>query len=392
MRDRAPLPADPVALPAPGRRRRSRASTPAARRSASGTCPLGARDAILGHLRLLLAWTAAVNLTAIRDPEAAVTGHLLDSLAAVPLLRAAGVRRFLDLGSGGGYPGLPLALALPAETRPARRLDRQEGRLPARRGGRGRGRRPGRGGRGSRRGAGGRPPPPRAMAGGDGARGGAARRARGARLPPPRARRPPAGVEARRPRRRAGPGTRGRGGARRRRRGGADGGVEIVPLPAPIPGLEDHVLVAVRKGRAHGSGTGRARRRSGSAVRGDAPHAPGGAAIRSAAMRVAVLSDIHANLPALDAVLAALGDVDAVWQLGDVVGYGPHPDEVVARLREIGATGVRGNHDAAALGHPGRWSGSTRPPAGRSSGRPGGSRRRPGPGWPACRSEPSSAR
>jgi diadenosine tetraphosphatase ApaH/serine/threonine PP2A family protein phosphatase len=67
-------------------------------------------------------------------------------------------------------------------------------------------------------------------------------------------------------------------------------------------------------------------------------------------MRVAILSDIHANLPALDTVLAALGEVDAVWQLGDVVGYGPHPDEVVARLREIGATGVRGNHDVAALG------------------------------------------
>jgi diadenosine tetraphosphatase ApaH/serine/threonine PP2A family protein phosphatase len=67
-------------------------------------------------------------------------------------------------------------------------------------------------------------------------------------------------------------------------------------------------------------------------------------------MRIAVLSDIHANLPALEAVLAALGPVDAVWHLGDVVGYGPHPDEVVARLREIGATGVRGNHDAAALG------------------------------------------
>ena len=67
-------------------------------------------------------------------------------------------------------------------------------------------------------------------------------------------------------------------------------------------------------------------------------------------MRVAVLSDIHSNLPALDAVLDALGQFDAVWQLGDVVGYGPHPDEVVARLREIGATGVRGNHDVAALG------------------------------------------
>ena len=67
-------------------------------------------------------------------------------------------------------------------------------------------------------------------------------------------------------------------------------------------------------------------------------------------MRVAVLSDIHANLVALDAVLAALGSVDAVWHLGDVVGYGPDPDGVVARLTEIGAVGVRGNHDAAAAG------------------------------------------
>jgi diadenosine tetraphosphatase ApaH/serine/threonine PP2A family protein phosphatase len=67
-------------------------------------------------------------------------------------------------------------------------------------------------------------------------------------------------------------------------------------------------------------------------------------------MRIGIVSDIHANLPALDAVLAALGEIDALWQLGDVVGYGPHPDEVVARLRERGAIGVRGNHDAAALG------------------------------------------
>ncbi len=67
-------------------------------------------------------------------------------------------------------------------------------------------------------------------------------------------------------------------------------------------------------------------------------------------MRVAVLSDIHANLPALEAVLSAAGPVDAVWQLGDVVGYGPEPDGVVARLAAIGATGVAGNHDLAALG------------------------------------------
>ena len=70
----------------------------------------------------------------------------------------------------------------------------------------------------------------------------------------------------------------------------------------------------------------------------------------SAGMRIAVLSDIHANLPALDAVLADAGSVDGIWHLGDVVGYGPDPDGVIARLREIGAVGVRGNHDAAAAG------------------------------------------
>ena len=67
-------------------------------------------------------------------------------------------------------------------------------------------------------------------------------------------------------------------------------------------------------------------------------------------MRIAVLADIHSNLRALEAVLASIGSVDAVWQLGDVVGYGPDPDAVVARLREAGAVGVRGNHDAAAVG------------------------------------------
>jgi diadenosine tetraphosphatase ApaH/serine/threonine PP2A family protein phosphatase len=67
-------------------------------------------------------------------------------------------------------------------------------------------------------------------------------------------------------------------------------------------------------------------------------------------MRIAVLSDIHSNLPALDAVLEDLGTVDAVWVLGDIVGYGPDPDAVVARLREVDAVAVRGNHDAAALG------------------------------------------
>ncbi len=67
-------------------------------------------------------------------------------------------------------------------------------------------------------------------------------------------------------------------------------------------------------------------------------------------MRIAVVSDVHANLPALDAVIEAVDAVDAWWHCGDVVDYGPHPDEVVARLRDLGARGVLGNHDAAALG------------------------------------------
>jgi len=67
-------------------------------------------------------------------------------------------------------------------------------------------------------------------------------------------------------------------------------------------------------------------------------------------MRIAVLSDIHANLPALDSVLGHAGRVDGIWHLGDVVGYGPDPDGVIGRLREVGAVGVRGNHDAAAAG------------------------------------------
>jgi len=67
-------------------------------------------------------------------------------------------------------------------------------------------------------------------------------------------------------------------------------------------------------------------------------------------MRIAVLSDIHSNLIALDAVLAHAGPVDAIWHLGDIVGYGPDPDAVVDRLTERGANGVRGNHDAAAVG------------------------------------------
>jgi predicted phosphodiesterase len=67
-------------------------------------------------------------------------------------------------------------------------------------------------------------------------------------------------------------------------------------------------------------------------------------------MRIAVLSDIHSNIVALDAVLSSIGSVDALWHLGDVVGYGPEPDAVIERLKAHDAVGVRGNHDAAAAG------------------------------------------
>jgi diadenosine tetraphosphatase ApaH/serine/threonine PP2A family protein phosphatase len=67
-------------------------------------------------------------------------------------------------------------------------------------------------------------------------------------------------------------------------------------------------------------------------------------------MRVAVLSDIHSNLPALEAVLDAVAPFDQLWVLGDSVGYGPDPDAVVERLRAEDAVAVQGNHDAAALG------------------------------------------
>ncbi|HET7026875.1 MAG TPA: RsmG family class I SAM-dependent methyltransferase [Candidatus Limnocylindrales bacterium] len=73
-----------------------------------------ARIEIDGHARLLLAWTTAVNLTAIRDPVDVARLHVLDSLAAVALLRLRGVEQLIDLGSGGGYPGIPLAAALRA--------------------------------------------------------------------------------------------------------------------------------------------------------------------------------------------------------------------------------------------------------------------------------------
>jgi 16S rRNA (guanine527-N7)-methyltransferase len=78
------------------------------------TLPPAARAAIDGHARLLMAWTPAINLTAIRDPAEVAVAHVVDSLSGLAVLAERGADRYIDLGSGGGYPGLPIAAALPA--------------------------------------------------------------------------------------------------------------------------------------------------------------------------------------------------------------------------------------------------------------------------------------
>ncbi|MDP9362759.1 MAG: metallophosphatase family protein [Chloroflexota bacterium] len=68
-------------------------------------------------------------------------------------------------------------------------------------------------------------------------------------------------------------------------------------------------------------------------------------------MRVLLVSDVHGNVVALEAVLAASPPFDALWNLGDTVGYGPRPAECLALLRDRGAAPMlAGNHDLAAVG------------------------------------------
>ena len=67
-------------------------------------------------------------------------------------------------------------------------------------------------------------------------------------------------------------------------------------------------------------------------------------------MRILLLSDIHSNLEALEACLAAAPAHDVVVNLGDIVGYGASPNEVTVRVRNLGGIFVRGNHDKACTG------------------------------------------
>lgn len=72
--------------------------------------PPDASERMLTLIAELERWGRRINLTAIRDPKAMIAGHLLDSLAVRPHLQG---RRVIDIGTGAGFPGLPLAIAEP---------------------------------------------------------------------------------------------------------------------------------------------------------------------------------------------------------------------------------------------------------------------------------------
>src|SRR5688500_16084140 len=81
-------------------------------------------------------------------------------------------------------------------------------------------------------------------------------------------------------------------------------------------------------------------------------------------MRAAILTDIHANLPALEAVLGAIeqAGLETRWCLGDVVGYGAQPDECARLTAESCELSLVGNHDLAVTGEIDTTSSRPRPP------------------------------
>ena len=101
-----------------------------------------------------------------------------------------------------------------------------------------------------------------------------------------------------------------------------------------------------------------------SRVRGTAPGEP--PAYPARPVRIALVGDVHANLPALEAVLEHASErrVSRVWNIGDFVGYGAFPDAVVSRLREVAAVSVIGNYDQKVLAfadNDAEWRRSKRP-------------------------------
>ncbi len=113
--ERAPLPTDPGLCPTIG------PDFTLALDAALGSLGIelrpSVRAGIEAHVRLLLAWNVAINLTAIRLPAAIALDHVADALTAMAIVRAMDIGErpaLFDLGSGAGYPGLPLGLALPA--------------------------------------------------------------------------------------------------------------------------------------------------------------------------------------------------------------------------------------------------------------------------------------
>ena len=116
MSERQPLPTDPAALPATERETLAALDLLLAAASLPPLTP-SERAVHTAHLRLLDAWNPAINLTRISDAHERATRHYLDSLAALPvitrLIPEGGA--FADLGSGGGFPGIPLAAHLLAE-------------------------------------------------------------------------------------------------------------------------------------------------------------------------------------------------------------------------------------------------------------------------------------